>query len=141
MQPAELNYDIYDKEMLVIILALGEWRAKLEGAQETPFLVYSNHRALKYFMTTKKLSAQQVRWAEYLSCYHFRIAYRSGRSNERADALSRRAEDMEIQNRTMDAYRTQALLPHDKIFYEVIQDLQLAPMDSDTGYDSIELVD
>jgi RNase H-like domain found in reverse transcriptase/Reverse transcriptase (RNA-dependent DNA polymerase) len=31
MQPAQLNYDIHDKEMLAIILALEEWRAKLEG--------------------------------------------------------------------------------------------------------------
>jgi hypothetical protein len=37
MQPAELNYDIHDKEMLAIILSLGEWRAELEGLQETPF--------------------------------------------------------------------------------------------------------
>jgi RNase H-like domain found in reverse transcriptase len=57
MQPAELNYDIYDKEMLTIILSLSEWRAELEGLQHTPFLIYSNHRSLEYFMTTKKLSA------------------------------------------------------------------------------------
>ena len=74
MQPAELNYDIHDKEMLAIILALSEWWAELEGLQ-TPFLVYSDHRALEYFMTTKKLSAQQARWAEYLSHFHFKLAY------------------------------------------------------------------
>ena len=31
MQPAELNYDIHDKEMLAVIRALQEWRAELEG--------------------------------------------------------------------------------------------------------------
>ena len=31
MQPAELNYDIHDKEMLAIILSLSEWRTELEG--------------------------------------------------------------------------------------------------------------
>jgi hypothetical protein len=75
MQSAELNYDIHDKEMLAIVLALEQWRAELEGAQETPFLVYSDHRALEYFMTTKKLSARQARWAEYLLRYHFKLAY------------------------------------------------------------------
>ena len=30
MQPTELNYDIHDKEMLAIILSLGEWRAELK---------------------------------------------------------------------------------------------------------------
>ena len=43
MQPAELNYDIHDKEMLAIILSLTEWRAELEGVQVTSFLVYSDH--------------------------------------------------------------------------------------------------
>jgi len=31
MQLAQLNYDIYDKEMLAIILAFKQWRAELEG--------------------------------------------------------------------------------------------------------------
>jgi hypothetical protein len=62
MQPPELNYDIYNKEMLAIIRALEEWRAELEGLQtELLFLIYSDHRALEYFMTTKKLSARQAR--------------------------------------------------------------------------------
>jgi hypothetical protein len=61
MQPAELNYDIHDKEMLAIILSLGEWRAELEGLQEALFMVYLNHRALEYFMTIKKLFARQAR--------------------------------------------------------------------------------
>ena len=55
----ELNYDIYNKEILAIILALQEWRAWLEGLQIVePFQVYSDYQALKYFMTTKKLSAR-----------------------------------------------------------------------------------
>ena len=141
MQPAELNYDIHDKEMLAVVLSLGEWRAELEGTQETPFQIYSDHRALEYFMTTKKLSARQARWAEYLSRYHFKLAYRAGKSNERADALSRRTEDVATQNRTMAAYRTQVLLPRDKISDRIIQDLQLAPIEPDTRHDSVELVD
>jgi hypothetical protein len=67
MQLAKMNYDIHDKKMLAIILALEEWRAELEGLQRTPFTIYSDHRVLKYFMTTKKLSARQARSAEYLS--------------------------------------------------------------------------
>jgi hypothetical protein len=42
--------------MLAIILAFKQWRAKLEGIQiDGPFLVYSDYKALKYFITTKKL--------------------------------------------------------------------------------------
>jgi hypothetical protein len=61
MQPAEMNYDIHDKEMLAIILSLEEWRAELKGLQRTLFTIYSDYRALEYFMTTKKLSARQAR--------------------------------------------------------------------------------
>jgi hypothetical protein len=46
--------------MLAIILALKEWRAKLEGLL-TAFFVYLDYKAFKYFITTKKLFAQQAR--------------------------------------------------------------------------------
>src|SRR5579862_7667212 len=129
MQPAELNYDIHDKEMLAIILSLEEWRAELEGLQHTPFTVYSDHRALKYFMTTKKLSARQARWAEYLSRYHFLLTYRTGRMNERADALSRKREDFLSQSQVMVVNQIQILLPQEKLADEVVQDLQLTPLE------------
>jgi hypothetical protein len=61
MQSAKLNYNIHDKKMLAIVLSLEEWHAKLEEAQRTSFLVYLDYRALKYFMTIKKLSARQAR--------------------------------------------------------------------------------
>src|SRR5579862_4436921 len=136
MQPAELNYDIHDKEMLAIILSFEAWRAELEGLQHTPFTVYSDHRALEYFMTTKKLSARQARWAEYLSRYHFLLTYRTGRTNERADALSRKREDLLSQSQVMAANRTQILLPREKLTDEVVRDLQLAPLEPFGGSQS-----
>ena len=39
-------------------------------------------------MDTKSLSSRQVRWAQELSRYHFRIDYRQGKANGAADALS-----------------------------------------------------
>ena len=54
--PAEYNYGIHDKEMLAIIRALQEYRAELEGLQrEEQFDIFTDHRALEYFMTTKAL--------------------------------------------------------------------------------------
>src|SRR5579862_8612450 len=75
MQSAKLNYNIHDKKMLAIILSFEAWPAELEDLQHTPFMVYSNHRALEYFMITKKLSARQAHWTEYLSRYHFLLTY------------------------------------------------------------------
>jgi len=133
MLPAELNYDIHDKEMLAVVRALEEWRAELEGLQDAPFKVYSDHRALEYFMTTKKLSSRQARWAELLSRYYFKLMYRSGKSNERADALSRRQDEVDAQGQVAEKLRTQVLLPRDKIDPEIIYDLQLAVMLYEVG--------
>jgi hypothetical protein len=86
---AELNYEIYDKEMLAIIVAVREWRAYLEGAAH-PFIVYTDHRNLEYFTTTKVLNRRQSRWAELLANYNFKIVYRPGTSMGKPDAMSRR---------------------------------------------------
>jgi hypothetical protein len=56
--------------------------------------LYSDHWSLEYFMTTKKLSGRQARWAEYLSRFYFKLMYCTGKSNARADALSRKAEEV-----------------------------------------------
>ena len=91
LAPAELNYKIHDKELLAIVDALKQWRVYLEGSK-TEVKVYSDHKNLESFTTTKVLNRRQVRWSEELAAYHFRIYYRKGSLNGRADALSRRAD-------------------------------------------------
>jgi hypothetical protein len=57
MAVLEVNYEIYDKELLAIIKALEEWRAELEGLQRSDrFSIYTDHKALEYFITMKKLN-------------------------------------------------------------------------------------
>jgi hypothetical protein len=70
--PQECNYEIYDKELLAIIRAFEEWRGELEGA-EYPIAVITDHRNLEYYMTTKKLTRRQARWAEFLAQFNFEI--------------------------------------------------------------------
>jgi len=48
MQPAERNYEIYDKELLAIVEALTKWRQYLLDALET-FKIWMDHENLKYF--------------------------------------------------------------------------------------------
>ena len=93
MQLAECNYAIHDKELLAIVRAFEEWRIELESFQQ-PLQVYSDHKALEYFMTTKNLSASQACQAELLSCYHFTIMYQPGKKNQKADTLTRREDDV-----------------------------------------------
>ena len=93
MAPAEQNYEIYDKELLAIVAALRHWRVYCEGA--TGLTIYSDHKNLTYFTTTKVLTRRQGRWSELLGEYKFEIIYTPGKENGRADALSRRSDYME----------------------------------------------
>src|SRR5467141_1786184 len=91
MQPAELNYEIYDKELLAIFEAFRQWRNYLEGSAHV-VLVLSDHKNLEYFATTKQLTHRQVRWSEYLSGFNYLIRYRAGRLGTKPDALTRRED-------------------------------------------------
>ena len=59
MADTELNYPIYDKEILAIIFSFQHWCIQLEGAPE-PIQVVLNYKALEYFITTKVLTARQA---------------------------------------------------------------------------------
>jgi predicted ATPase len=54
--------------------------------------VYSDHKNLLTFTTTKILNRRQVRWAEELASYKFKIYYRKGSKNGKTDALNRRSD-------------------------------------------------
>lgn len=93
MSPAEQNYDIHDKELLAIVVALQQWRVYAEGAPG--LTIFTDHKNLLHFTTTKELNRRQVRWSELLGQYKFQIKYTPGKDNGRADALSRRSDYME----------------------------------------------
>jgi len=50
----ELNYNIYDKELLVIFEAFKIWQHYLEGSA-SPIDVVTDHKNLEYFSTSKIL--------------------------------------------------------------------------------------
>jgi len=55
MTPLELNYNIYNKELLGIITVFKEWRAFLQGILK-PFTVKIDYKNLTGFLTTKELN-------------------------------------------------------------------------------------
>jgi len=89
--PAEINYNVYDKEMAAIVAAFKEWACMLMSVDDQ-LLVYTDHKNLEYFNTTKTLNRRKYRCAEFLQPFNFKIIYREGRLNEKADALSRRRD-------------------------------------------------
>jgi hypothetical protein len=94
MTAPKKNYDIHDKELLAVVEAFREWRVYLEGSAHT-VEVYMDHKNLIYFTTTKQLNRRQTRWAETLASYNFRITYRKGSENAKANALSRHTDYIE----------------------------------------------
>lgn len=65
VSPVESNYDVGERELLVVKLALEEWRHWLEGSKK-PFQVWTDHKNLEYLKTDKRLNPRQVRWALFL---------------------------------------------------------------------------
>ena len=97
MIPAETWCKTHDGELLAIVKAFKTWRHYLKGCKHK-VLMLTNHNNLRRFMDTKSLSSRQVRWAQELSNYQFRIDYCQGKANKAADALfcfSQKNEDEE----------------------------------------------
>ena len=118
MAPAECNYEIYDKELLVIIRCFEEWRPELKGIG-LPVKVLTDHNGLEYFMSIKKLTPRQVRWAKFLSEFNFVISYQSGKKNNKANSLTRKPNKQPINNKDKRCkHSVRVLLPPNRINHE-----------------------
>jgi hypothetical protein len=53
--PAECNYEIYDKEFFVIVRVFEKWRPELEGSVH-PIDVITDYKNLEYFASSKEFS-------------------------------------------------------------------------------------
>ena len=88
LSKAERNYDVGNRELLAVKLALEEWRHWLEGA-ELPFIFWTDHRNIEYIRKAKRLNSRQARWALFFNRFSFSLSYRPGSRNVKPDALSR----------------------------------------------------
>lgn len=70
---AERNYDVGNRELVAVKLALGEWRDWLEGAEQ-PFVDWTDHKNLAYIQTAKRLNSRQAQWALIFSQFNFIIS-------------------------------------------------------------------
>jgi hypothetical protein len=130
MSPAELNYQIHDKEILAIVKSLSQWRADLARTDKR-IQVFTDHKALEYFMTTKQLNQRQARWAEVLSEFFFTIVYRPGKQNEKADALTRRGDEVTAQKEVKKNHRLQTLLTAELLDPQILSELPDRPQNPD----------
>jgi len=89
--PVKLNYDIYDKEMVGIVNCFSEWQDFLMGGPGE-IVVFTDHKNLECFNTTKLLNQSQASWAEIFSQFNFKNVYRPVEMNGKVDALARRVD-------------------------------------------------
>ena len=99
---AECNYEIYDKELMVIVCTFEEWCSELE---DSTYLinVIMNHKNLEYFMFIKQLSCCQAHWSEFLSHFNYLITYCSGKADSKPDALTCRSGDLPKERDILDS--------------------------------------
>jgi hypothetical protein len=86
LSDAQQNYRTFERETLAIIEALMKWEDKLLGFK---FTIVTDHEALGYLQTQRKLSSRQIRWIDYMSRFDASIMYAKGSENRVADCLSR----------------------------------------------------
>lgn len=65
---AERNYDVGNRKLLAVKLALEEWRHWLEGTVQ-PFVAWTDHKNLAYVQTAKRLNSRQARWGLFLAVF------------------------------------------------------------------------
>src|SRR5262249_22057577 len=54
------------------------------------FDIWTDHKNLEYFMSSKRLNRRQARWSLFLSDFDFSLSHKPGRTLVVADPLSRR---------------------------------------------------
>ena len=87
LSKAERNYDVRNRELLAVKVALEEWRHCLEGASQ-PFLVWTDHKNLEYIRQAKRLNSRQARWELFFNRFSFSLSYRPGSRNVMPHVLS-----------------------------------------------------
>lgn len=92
MKVRERNYPTHDLELAVVVFMMNSWIHYLYGSI---FLVFSDHKSLKYLFYQKKLNMRQRIWLEFLKDYDFDLNYHPGKANVVADALNRKSFHME----------------------------------------------
>ena len=91
LNKTERNYKIYNKEMLVIIKRLENWKHLLKGIK-FKFKVWTNYKNIEYFIKAHKLNRRQANWILYLSRYNFTLKHVPETKMGKADELSKRPD-------------------------------------------------
>ncbi|GKA18995.1 transposon ty3-I gag-pol polyprotein [Tanacetum coccineum] len=87
LNEARQKWSTYEQELYAVVQAIKKWEHYLIQRE---FVVYSDHRSLKYFQTQRHLNKIHAWWASFLEKFNYVIKHKSSASNKVADALSRK---------------------------------------------------
>ncbi|WJX73966.1 hypothetical protein P8452_57684 [Trifolium repens] len=87
MCPRMQAASVYVREMYAITEAVKKWRQYLIGRH---FHIFTDQKSLKNLLVQTIQTPEQQKWASKLQGFSFEIFYKPGKSNQVADALSRR---------------------------------------------------
>ncbi|KAJ1572433.1 hypothetical protein NDA12_001073 [Ustilago hordei] len=108
MSSAEKNYEIHDKELLAVVACLTQWRHMLAGLL-SQLVILTDHEALKYFKSQRRITGRQAQWAILLADFDFILQYQPGDKGGEPNALTRRT-DMQPAGEEQD-HNVRQLLP------------------------------
>lgn len=125
---ARCNYEIYDKELLVIILTFQKWKPKLKSSSNE-IQVYSDHWNLKWFMIIKQLNKSHIKWTEYFFISNFKINYHSKRLKIKSNAFTRWTKYLSTNEISRRDHQMQVVLKSHNIIMlkEIKQKKQVSP--------------
>ncbi|XP_006366953.1 uncharacterized protein [Solanum tuberosum] len=124
---ATLNYLTYDKELYALVRALATWQHYLWPRE---FVVKTDHESLKYLKSQGKLSRRHAKWVEFIETFPYVIAYKQGKENVVADALSRRYVLIStLTSKLLGFDQIKFLYANDSDFGEIFAECKLGPFE------------
>src|SRR6266850_1154472 len=90
LNPAERNYNIWDREFLAAVTGLHFWRCLLGGSLHK-VTVWTNHANVQYYCHPQKVNRRVTRYITLLGDYKLELEHLPGIKNH-ADGLSRRPD-------------------------------------------------
>ena len=88
-------------------------------------MLFTDHLALKYVNTRKKLNNRHAKWVSFLQGYNFVLKHKFGKQNQVADALSRHVALITTMKTEVIGFDSiKVLYEVDDDFWEIIEKLK-----------------
>ena len=123
LNKTERNYEIHDKEILVVIRKLENQRHLLEDTKFR-FKIWMDYKNLEYFIKAQKLNRKQAHWALYLLRFDFTLKHVPEAKIEKAGRLSRRPDQKIVTENNSDnqiLIKNQQIHSLDKVVIEELE--------------------